>query len=131
MKGKKGQRRGEPNPIAVVLLIIVLAYSYFENLPPEHCVENTQEIRNFLGIKGIEISSEETGQNKVCFRSKDEALIRDVINQSQSIHLKIELEKLRVKAEWWDTNGLFVIIAGLVCATAIVMFFIKSRQHQY
>ncbi len=112
----------------LVLVLAVASVLYNESVPPEHCVENTQEIRNALSAKGIEISSTDTGRNKVCFRSKDANLIREISEKSQDVFLELELKKIEGRQQWWDNYGIFVIGIIAVCVTIVLLSIILSRN---
>ena len=84
----------------LILIIVIAKVIYYETVPPEHCVENTQEVRNALSVKGVEISNTDSGKNKICFRSKDGALIKEISQKSQDSFLQLELKKIEGKQQY-------------------------------
>jgi len=112
----------------LIFAIFVLILMYNAIVPPEHCVESSQEVKTILASKGISVSHSDIGQNKICFRSNDQNLIKEVNEKSQNTYLELELAKIQGKQDWWNKNGLFVILIIAFCITAIIIAFILSRQ---
>jgi hypothetical protein len=108
------------------IFMVILMYNVI--VPPEHCVESSQEIKTILLSKGVGISHSDIGQNKICFRSNDQNLIKEINEKSQNTYLELELAKIKGNQAWWDRNGLFVIIIIAVCITGIIIAFILSRR---
>ena len=88
-------------------------------------------MRTALGVKGVEISSTDSGKNKICFRSKDGALIKEISQTSQDSFLQLELKKIEGKQQWRDKYGIWVIAITALSITAIVIAFINSRNREY
>src|SRR3989338_34390 len=88
----------------LILIIVIANVIYNETVPPEHCVENTQEVRTALGVKGIEISSTDSGKNKICFRSKDENLIKEISQKSQYFWKRKQYPAFRANYNECDTD---------------------------
>ena len=111
--------------IVIALILIVAKFMYV----PEHCIAYSEEVKQALSVKFIEISKIEKSNNQICFRTKDMAVVEQIYQISKDVELKklIEIETTRrfTINKILDSNIPYWIIVAI---TLIVVVAILSRK---
>ena len=118
-------------PYFWIILIVILGVIFLVKLTyvPEHCIAYSEEVKQALSVKSIEISKIEKSTNKICFRTKDMNEVQEIYKISQDIELKKVIEREQTKRftinKILDSNIPYWIIAAI---TLIVIVLIISRK---
>ena len=111
--------------IVIALILIVAKFMYV----PEHCIVYSEEVKQALSVKFIEISKIEKSNNQICFRTKDMAVVEQIYQISKDVELKKLIEKETTRRftinKILDSNIPYWIIAAI---TLIVVVVIISRK---
>ena len=120
------------NPYFWIILIIIFAFIFFIvkfTYVPEHCITYSEEVKQALSVKFIEISKIEKSNNQICFRTKDMAVVEQIYQISKDVELKKLIEKETTRRftinKILDSNIPYWIIAAI---TLIVVVVIISRK---
>ena len=118
-------------PYFWIILIVILGVIFLVKLTyvPEHWIAYSEEVKQALSVKSIEISKIEKSTNKICFRTKDMNEVQEIYKISQDIELKKVIEREQTKRftinKILDSNIPYWIIAAI---TLIVIVLIISRK---
>ena len=116
-----------------IILIIIFAFIFFIvkfTYVPEHCIAYSEEVKQALSVKYIEISKLEKSSNQICFRTKDMNAVQEIYKISQDVELKKVIEREQTKRftinKIVDSNIPYWIISAITLI--FIVYFIMSRK---
>jgi len=111
--------------IIFTAIFLIVKFTYV----PEHCIAYSEEVKQALSVKSIEISKIEKSSNQICFRTKDMNKVQEIYTISQDVELKKVIEREQTKRftinKILDSSIPYWVIAAI---TLIVIVWIISRK---
>ena len=111
--------------IIFTAIFLIVKFTYV----PEHCIAYSEEVKQALSVKSIEISKIEKSSNQICFRTKDMNDVQEIYKISQDVELKKVIEREQTKRftinKILDSSIPYWVIAAI---TSIVIVWIISRK---
>ena len=120
------------NPSFLIILVIIFGAIFLIvkfTYVPEHCIAYSEEVKQALEIKSVEMSKIEKSSNQICFRTKDMNDVQEIYKISQDVELKKVIEREQTKRftinKILNSNIPYWIIAAI---TLIIIVFIISKK---
>ena len=85
-----------------IIAVIVLFFAYhfvYDYFIPEYCITDNFENRAAVKAYGFELSDTQKSENKICFRSNDQQLVQQMIQEMHDKQLEKEFELQLIKEE--------------------------------